>query len=222
MDLNGTLGPHININSIVAVWCPVRPSCYYQCYIRYLICALSSPGIHTIYYFIWKQKKLKWNYILLTSYKILIKICSESWRIYREPFYMILWIGCTLQLFPRFKGSWKYGPNTFEIYFHWLHCTSQITDHSIVCIRLESLFWAVNVNDSDQSQLWPRWPWCCPGHGYIGDPRPWAHVDTRARWRHCPPDGGNVCVISRAANHPSVFTIMEKIPTSAFTIETLC
>ena len=121
---------------------------------------LSSPGIHTIYYFIWKQKKLKWNYILLTSYKILIKICSESWRIYREPFYMILWIGCTLQLFPRFKGSWKYGPNTFEIYFHWLHCTSQITDHSIVCIRLESLFWAVNVNDSDQSQLWPRWPWC--------------------------------------------------------------
>ena len=52
--------------------------------------------------------------------------------------------------------------------------------------------------------------------------RPWAHVDTRARWRHCPPDGGNVCVISRAANHPSVFTIMEKIPTSAFTIKTIC
>ena len=55
----------------------VWPSCYYQCYIRYLICALSSQGIHTIYYFIWKQKKLKWKYILLTSNKILIKICSE-------------------------------------------------------------------------------------------------------------------------------------------------
>ena len=238
MDLNGTLSPHININSIVAVWCPVWPSCSYQCYIRYLICALPSPGIHTIYYFIWKQKKLKWKYILLTSNKILIKICSEFWKISSQPFYIIHWIGCTLQLFPSFIGSWKYGPNTFEIYFHWLH----IRDHSIVCIRLESLFWA--VNDSDQSQLWVRWPGCCgasigghtvPGHGYIRDQR-WGHMLTREPGGAIVPMMGAMCVVSsidnRAANDPSVFTITEKAitralswlkaHTSAFTFKTLC
>ena len=159
MDLNGTLSPHININSIVAVWCPVWPSCSYQCYIRYLICALSSQGIHTIYYFIWKQKKLKWKYILLTSNKILIKICSEFWKISSQPFYMIHWIGCTLQLFPRFKGSWTLWTQYIWDIFPLI--AMHITDHSIVCIRLESLFWA--VSDSDQSQLWLRWPGCCGG-----------------------------------------------------------